>query len=253
MGNSKMKGKCLEAIEGAVVMTRSSVEQLAIGRNRRFRWESLLPKRKAWFQTLSLLPFALPVGNFLGASWNFSLNLIVEDQQYIVGILSMVVNLILPSLFFACLFHWGWFIWKQESPIWYPRLPAFKAGATATLIIATSFWMVELFNDSLGVCGNPGWDSIGQAFLCSLNNYGFESKPWFGAWFIVAAYCYQAHAAISLLYQQIFHHQKDTSRYNQADQADFTSVNNIATTHGDLGQNDEFRVNPVIGAAKSED
>ncbi len=248
-----MKGKCLETIEGAVVMTRSSVEELVIRRNQRFRWELFLPKRKALFQTLSLLPFGLPVANFLSASWNFSLNLIVEDQQYLVGVMSMAVNLVLPSLFFACLFHWGWFIWKQESAIWYPRLPALKAGATATFVIATSFWIVELFNDSLGVCGNPGWGSIGQTLLCNLDNYGFESKSWFGAWFIIAAYCYQAQSSIKSLYQQIFYGRKESFLSDRADHPDFPSVTSITKTQGDLAHNDDFRINPISSTVKSED
>jgi hypothetical protein len=248
-----MKGKCLEPIKGAVVMTRSNVEELIVRPNRRFHWESFLPKRKAWIQTLILLPFSLPVANFLGASWNFSVNSIAEDHQYLIGTLSMVVNLILPSLFFACLFHWGWFIWKQESAVWYPRLPALRAGAAATIVIAISFGIIELLNDSLGVCSNPGWGSIGQTLLCNLDGYGFESKSWFGVWFIIAAYCYQAQETLKSLHRQIFDDRQEFLLPERANHPDFTSVNSIATIQGNLAQNDDFRIDPISAAAKSED
>jgi hypothetical protein len=189
-------------------MTTSDVEELGGGRNRKFHWESFLPKRKAWIQTLILLPFGLPVGNFLGASWHFSVNAIVEERQYLIGAISMAVNLLLPSLFFACLFHWGWYIWQQEgAKTWYPKAPALGAGVYATLTIAVSFGIVGLFARSLGVCGTPGWGAIASNLLCNLDGYAFESKSWFGAWFIIAAYCYQARGSISLLWQRIFHRQ----------------------------------------------
>jgi hypothetical protein len=190
-------------------MTTSDVEELGGGRNRKFHWESFLPKRKAWLQTLLLLPFGLPVGNFLGASWHFSVNAIVEERQYLIGVLSMVVNLLLPTLFFAVLFHWGWFIWQQEgSKTWYPKAPALRAGAYATLTIAVSFGLVGLFSHSLGLCGNPCWGAIAANLLCNLDGYAFESKSWFGAWFIIAAYCYQARGSIDVLSQRIFHRRK---------------------------------------------
>jgi hypothetical protein len=187
-------------------MATSGVEEFVAGRNRKFHWESFLPNRKAWIQTLILLPFGLPMGNFLGASWQFSVNSIVEERQYLIGALSMAVNLLLPSLFFAVLYHWGWFIWHQEgAKTWYPKAPALGAGAYGTLTIAVSFGIVGLCSHSLGVCGNPGWGEIAANLLCNLDGYGFESKSWFGAWFIIAAYCYQARSSIDLLWHRISH------------------------------------------------
>jgi hypothetical protein len=228
IGNSKIDGKCLDTIEGAVVMIRSTLEEFGSGRNRRFRWEAFLPKRNAWIQTLILLPFGLSVANFLGGSWQFSVRAIVDDRQYVIGVLSMAINLLLPSLFFACLLHWGWFVWKQAAPTWFPTAQAFWAGAYATLTIAASFGIVGLFTHSLGICGNPAWGDISQNLLCNLDGYGFESRSWFGAWFIVAAYCYQAQASISSLPQRIF---RRHDRSAQIDRPDFTAV---ATAHGDL-------------------
>lgn len=186
-------------------MTISDVEEFVVKPNQKFHWQSFLPKRKAWIQTLILLPFGLPVGNFLGASWHFSVNSIVEGQ-YLIGVLSMAVNLLLPSLFFAFLFHWGWFVWRQEgSKTWYPQLAGLGAGAYATLTIAVSFGIVNFFSHSLGVCGNPGWGEIASNLLCNLDGYGFESKSWFGAWFVIAAYCYRAYDAIESRYERILH------------------------------------------------
>jgi hypothetical protein len=172
-------------------MLRSHAEDVVIHRNWQLRWETLLPKRKAWMQTLILLPFGLPVGNFLATSWQFSIEQLVEHHQYPIGILSMMLNLLLPSLFFAVLFHWCWFAWRVPGSSWYPRTPALAAGAYATLTIAVSFGVVALFASSLGICGDGGWHEIGRALLCNLDSYGFESKSWFGGWFILAAYCYQ--------------------------------------------------------------
>jgi hypothetical protein len=172
-------------------MLHSQTDDVVVRRNWQLRWETFLPKRKAWMQTLILLPFGLSVGNFLGASWQFSIAAILERQQYPIGILSMAFNLLLPSLFFAVLFHWCWFAWRVLGARWYPQLPALVAGGYATLTIAVSFGLVWLFTSSLGVCGEDGWNEIGQSLLCNLDGYGFESKSWFGAWFIIAAYCYQ--------------------------------------------------------------
>jgi hypothetical protein len=88
--------------------------------------------------------------------------------------------------------------------------------------------------------------------LCNLNNYGFESKPWFGAWFIIAAYCYQAQASINSLCQQIFDGRRKSFLYDPADHPDFTSVNSIATIQGDVALNDDLRITPISSAAKSE-
>ena len=188
-----MDGKCLETIEGAVVMTRLGAEEFVPMQNRRFRWEALLPKWKAWVQTLILLPFGLSVANFLGASWHFAVNAIGAEGQYLIGVLSIAINLLLPSLFFAFLIHWSrLLIGKQESFTWYPKTRSLWAGILATVTIAVSFGAVELLTHSLGICGNSAWGSIADTLLCNLDNYNFESKSWFGAWFIIAAYCYQA-------------------------------------------------------------
>ncbi len=204
-GTIGMKGKYFEPIEGAVVMAEQNLGSFVTDRNRRFSWATFLPKRRAWIQTLILFPFGLPVGNFLGASWNFSVNLMMEEHQYLTSILLMGFNLLLPSLFFAFLFHWGWFVWKREGQAWYPNGEGLWAGLYAALTIAVSFGIVRIFTQNLGVCGSPGWGEIGQNLLCNLDNYGFESKSWFGAWFIIAAYCYQAQAKINTSFDRIFH------------------------------------------------
>ncbi|MCY7367568.1 MAG: hypothetical protein LH474_05380 [Chamaesiphon sp.] len=175
--------------------------EFADGRKRRFDWAAILPKRQAWIQTLILLPFGLPVASFLGSNWNFSVNAITEEQQYPVAVISLGLNLLLPSLFFAFLFHWGWYIWKQSPVTWYPNRQALSAGLYATGTVAVSFAIVELFNQTVGVCGNGGWGEIGENLFCNLNGYGFESKSWFGVWFIIAAYCYQAQGLISSIYR----------------------------------------------------
>jgi hypothetical protein len=235
----KVDGTYFDEIEGAVVMTQPDVEEFVTGQSRRFRWTAFLPKRKAWIQTLILLPFGLPVGNFLGASWHFSVNAIVEERQYLIGVLSMVFNLLLPSLFFGFLFHWGWFIWKQESSTWYPRGRGLGAGAYATLTIAASFGIVGLFTHSLGICGNSAWGAVSKTLLCNLDGYGFESKSWFGAWFIIAAYCYQAQGSIESLYRRIF------QRHNYSSRADLNDFTSAATAHGELSPHDEFGTNPT--------
>jgi hypothetical protein len=224
-------------------MTRSNVEELVNQRNRRFPWEAVLPGRKAWIQTLILLPFGLPIGNFLGASWHFSVNAIVEEHQYLIGVLSMVFNLLLPSLFFAVLFHWCWYAWKEESSTWYPRTRGLWAGVYATLTMAVSFGLVALFTHSMGICGNPAWGDIGANLLCNLDGYGFESKSWFGAWFIIAAYCYQAKGSIESLYRRIFHQSDTAARFSfpETTPADFTDFTSVAT----LSPHDDFSVNPV--------
>lgn len=240
-----MKSKYLDSIEGAVVMTQN-VEELAIVQNRRFNWV-FLPKRKAWIQTLILLPFGLPVGNFLASSWHFSINSIVERHQYLIGVLSMVVNLLLPSLFFAFLFHWGWFIWHQTSSTWYPKAPALWAGAYATVTIAVSFALVGLFTHSWGICGNPAWGDVGETLLCNLDGYAFESKSWFGAWFIIAAYCYQLQSS---MLQSGFANKARSQfgRQNRQSQAALSDFRSIATD-SDLSTPDDFRsiaIDPIV-------
>ncbi|WP_373540414.1 hypothetical protein [Chamaesiphon sp.] len=215
-------------------MTNQNIEALANGRNRGFRLETFLPKRKAWIQTLILLPFGLPVGNFLGASWHFSVKAIVDEYQYPLGILSMTINLLLPSLFFAFLFHWSWFIWHQSPARWYPHIQALWAGVCATMTIAISFGSIELFTHSLGICGNPAWGSISETLLCNLHGYGFEAKSWFGGWFIIAAYCYQAQDAIASRYRH------SLTRRNRRSILDSSDDRVTTTTHGDLSPPDNF-------------
>jgi hypothetical protein len=216
-GTIEMNGKYLESIEGAVVMTEQNLRSFVTDRNSRFSWATFLPKRRAWIQTLILFPFGLPVGNFLGASWNFSVNLMMEEHQYLTSVLLMGFNLLLPSLFFAFLFHWGWFAWKREGQAWYPQAEGLLAGLYAALTIAISFSVVKIFTQNLGVCGSPGWGEIGQSLLCNLDNYGFESKSWFGAWFIVAAYCYQAQGKIHRSFARIFRLRQASPQSSQVD------------------------------------
>jgi hypothetical protein len=215
------------------------IEEFAQRRKQRFDWATFLPKRKAWIQTLILLPFGLPVANFLSASWNFAVNAIVEEQQYPIGLLSIAFNLLLPSLFFGFLFHWGWFIWRQSLVTWYPSSQALWAGIYATLTIAVSFATVELFNQSLGVCSNEGWSDITNHLFCNLNGYGFETKSWFGVWFIIAAYCYQVQGLINSIYR---HYSP------QIDVNDSTSI----STECELAP-DDFGSNPLDIMANGEE
>ena len=171
-------------------MTQPNVEKSNYTRSRRFRWEIFLPQRKAWLQTLILLPFGGATANFLMTSWYFSVNLMAEEGQYPIGVILMVINILLPSLFFSFLNHWIWFMRKQAFPTWYPRAKGLGAGFYATLTIAVSFGIVNLVAQDWRVCSNPESDVLSQTLLCTLDNYSFESKSWFGAWFIIAAYCY---------------------------------------------------------------
>jgi hypothetical protein len=187
-------------------MSQSDVVGFVNRRARKFRAESFLPKRKAWLQTLVLLPFGLPLGNFLSASWHFSANAIIEDRQYLLGGISMIINIILPILFLAFVYHWGWFVWQQpDAKTWYPKAPALRSGAYATATIAVSFSVVALFAHSVGICSNSIGGEIGAQLFCSLDGYGFESKSWFGAWFIVAAYCYKSQKSVDTILRRIFH------------------------------------------------
>jgi hypothetical protein len=217
-----------------------NIGEFANQRKQRFDWAAFLPRRNAWIQTLILLPFGLPVANFLSASWNFSVNSIVESQQYIIGVFSMGFNLVLPSLFFAVLLHWGWFIWKQKIVTWYPNPQALWAGTYATLTIAVSFAIVELFNQKMGVCGNGGWGDIGQNLFCNLNGYGFESKSWFGVWFIIAAYLYQAQSLVKSIYRHYL------------PQSDVNDSISIATANGELSP-DDLESNPLDIIATSDE
>jgi hypothetical protein len=231
-----MDGRYIDPIEGAVVMTESNLNEV-VRPKRRFHWETFLPKRKAWLQTLILLPFGLPIGNFLGASWQFAVNAIGEDRQYPIGVLAMVVSLLLPSLMFAFLFQWGRAMRYQSASTWYPNARALGSGAYATLTIAVSFGIVTLCTHSLGICSNPALSGIGQALMCNLDGYGFESKSWFGAWFIVAAYCYQAQGSIKSSYQRLVRRPDASARFalpadRSTDRSDFNSVATIGDDFG---------------------
>jgi hypothetical protein len=231
-----MDSKFFDRIDGAVVMTRSTIEEFGTKKNRRFHWEFLLPRRKAWIQSLILLPFGLPIGHFLVASWQFAANSIVEERQYPIGVLSMGVNLLLPSLFFAVLFHWCWFIWRQAAPTWFPKAQALWAGTYATLTIAASFGIVGLFTHSLGICTNSDWGSIGTNLFCNLDGYGFESKSCFGVWSIVAAYCYQAKVSIEAGYRHIFDRDEASKRlsFEEDRSPDLPELSAVATVNEDL-------------------
>jgi hypothetical protein len=228
-----MDGRYIDPIEGAVVMTEPHLNE-SIRPQRRFHWETFLPKRKAWIQTLILLPFGLPIGNFLGVSWQFAVNAVVENRQYPIGILAMCVSLLLPSLVFAFLFQWGRAIRHQRATTWYPNLRAFGSGLYATLTIAASFGIVQLCTHSLGICGNPAWAGIAQTLLCNLDGYGFESKSWFGAWFIVAAYCYQAQTAIK---SSLFRRRDAAARFALSTErsTDLPDFNSVAIAREDFG------------------
>jgi hypothetical protein len=184
-------------------MTQQQLEELVVRRNRRFHWEAILPRRKDLMQTLILLPFGLPIANFLVTNWNFAIATIAKEQQYPIAIIAIVMSLILPSLFLACLFHWGRILRQQSLEAWYPDLRNLLKGFYATVTIGFSCGLVNLFAQSLGVCNNPAWDSIAQTVLCNLDDYGFESKSWIGVWLILVAYCYRLQGEILRLYQRM--------------------------------------------------
>lgn len=199
-------------------MTESEVGKFVSQRERKFRWDFWLPRRNAWLKTLILLPFGLSVANFLGASWQFSLNTIVAEHQYVLGPISMAINILLPILFFGFLFHWFWFIWRQPGlKTWYPQTPGLAAGAYATLTIALSFGLVHLLAHHLGICDSSAWGEIGNQLVCNLDGYGFESKSWFGVWFIVAAYCYQAQGAVYAIVGGLFGRRRHRSTHSVQD------------------------------------
>jgi hypothetical protein len=184
-------------------MTQQQLEEIVVGRNRRFHWETILPRRKDLIQTLILLPFGLPIANFLGSNWNFAISLIGKEQQYPIAIMAIVMSLLLPSLFLACLFHWGSMLRQASEGSWYPDLRSMLKGLYATATIGFSCGLVNLFAQSLGVCNNSAWNSIAQTVLCNLDDYGFESKSWIGVWLIVVAYCYRIQGEILRLYQRM--------------------------------------------------
>ena len=184
-------------------MTQQQLEgDVVVGQNRRFHWETILPRRKDLIQTLILLPFGLPIASFLGTNWNFALAQIAKEQQYPIAIMAIAVSLFLPSLFLACLFHWGTMLRQQSLAAWYPNRRSLLKGFYATLTIGFSCGLVNLFAQSLGVCHNSGESSIAQIVLCNLDDYGFESKSWIGVWLIVAAYCYKLQGALHRFQQR---------------------------------------------------
>jgi hypothetical protein len=184
-------------------MTQQQLEDVVVGRSRRFHWETILPRRKDLIQTLILLPFGLPIASFLGSNWNFAIGTIVKGQQYPIAMMAIAMSLLLPSLFLACLFHWGILLRHQIGGAWYPGLKNLLQGFYATVAIGFSCGLVNLFAQSLGVCNNSAWSSIAQTVLCNLDDYGFESKSWIGVWLILVAYCYRIQGEIMPFYQRM--------------------------------------------------
>jgi hypothetical protein len=151
------------------------------------------------------LPFGLPIANFLGSSFNLAVNLLTQENNYILGIATVTFSLLISALFLALCFHWFWFLWKQESPTWYPQSQGLWAGIYATIVIALSFGIVSVVTNTFNVCDTQSWGSIGRDLLCNLDrHYGFESKSWFGAWFAIAAYIYQAERWIKVRCLRLF-------------------------------------------------
>jgi hypothetical protein len=188
-------------------MTETHSETVGSTHQRRFNWFAFLPKRRAWIQTLVLLPFALPIANFLGSSYNIAVNLITQENNYILGVLTMLFSLIIPFVFFSFCLHWIWFLWKQESPSWYPRSQGLWAGLYATIVIALSFGIVAVVDNTFNICDTHSLGNIGHTLLCNLDrNYGFEPKSWFGVWFIIAAYIYQAERWVKISCLRLFKH-----------------------------------------------
>jgi hypothetical protein len=184
-------------------MTQQQLDALVAVRNRRFYWQAILPRRKDLIQTLILLPFGLPIANFLGTNWNFAIATIAKEQQYPIALMAIAISLLLPSLFLACLFHWGTILRHQTEEAWYPNLSSLLKGLYATLTIGFACGLVNLVAQSLGVCNNPAWSSISQTVLCNLDDYGFESKSWIGVWLIVVAYCYRFQGVLDRFYHRI--------------------------------------------------
>jgi hypothetical protein len=184
-------------------MTQQQIEGLVVVRSRRFHWETILPRRKDLIQTLILLPFGLPIANFLVTNWNFAIAIVAKEQQYPIAMMAIVISLFLPSLFLAFLFHWGAILRQQSLEAWYPNLRSLLKGLYATLTIGFSCGLVDLVAQNLRVCNNPAWSPIAQTVLCNLDDYGFESKSWIGVWLIVATYCYRIQGGFDRFYQRM--------------------------------------------------
>jgi hypothetical protein len=198
-------------------MTQSNVEGGSLARNRRFHWETILPRRKDLIQTLILLPVGLGVANFMGSNWNFAISLIQKQQQYPLAILAIGFSVLMPSLFLACLLHWGRSIWYRRWETWYPNRLGLWNGFYATLTIGISCGLVDLFAQSLGLCHTsaasnsfvqPWLWTISQTLACNLDSYGFESKSWIGVWLIIAAYCYRFKGAVEQIHGRILNKSK---------------------------------------------
>jgi hypothetical protein len=185
-------------------MIEPQLQQVAFGTSRKFQWEYLLPRRWALLKTLLLMPFALPLANFLGSSFNFSRDTIVGEGQYLIGIGSMCLSAIITVVFIAVCTHWCRYIWKQNDRTWYPQSKALWMGLYTTLTIAISFGIVTALSNHFNVCEGGSLGDIGRSLMCNLDkNYGFEPKSWFGLWFIIAAYLYQIESSLkSLLFGQ---------------------------------------------------
>jgi hypothetical protein len=184
-------------------MIEPHLQQVAFGTSRKFQWEYLLPRRRAWIKTLVLMPFVLPLANFLGSSFNFSRETIASEGQYVLGIGSLLLSGTIVTIAIALCTHWCWYIWKQNNRTWYPRSKALWTGFYTMLTIAISFGIVTSLSNSLGVCENENSAGIVRSLMCNLDkNYGFESKSMFGLWFIIAAYLYQLEAGIRSTWHQ---------------------------------------------------
>jgi hypothetical protein len=185
-------------------MIEPQLQQVAFASSRKFQWEYLLPRRRAWLKTLLLMLFALPLANFLGSSFNFSRDAIATEGQYAIGIGSMCVSVLITVVFIAVCAHWCRYIWQQHHRTWYPQGKALWTGLYTTLTIAISFGIVTALSNYFNVCEGGSLGDIGRSMMCNLDkNYGFEPKSWFGLWFIIAAYLYQIESGLkSLLFGQ---------------------------------------------------
>jgi hypothetical protein len=209
-------------------------ETILVSHQRRFRWETLLPKRQAWIKSLVLLPLGLPIANFLGSSFNLARDLFAHENNYLLGIIVILFSLLIPPIFFAFCFHWCWLMWRQQSPTWYPRSSGLWAGIYATIAIALSFGIVSVVTNTFNICDTHSLGTIGQTLLCNLDrNYGFEPKSWFGVWFILAAYIYQAERWIKLRCWRLFRRRTTTIQQVEIEVAKSTSTGEVMTSGGE--------------------
>jgi hypothetical protein len=216
-------------------MTEINAETVIGPHQRRFSWVRILPQRRAWIQTLILLPFGLPMGNFLGSSFHLAVNAIVQENNYLLAIITLLFSCLIPVVFFAFCWHWLSLIWKQQSPTWYPQSSGLWAGIYATIVLASSFGIVSVVTNTFNICDTHSLGSIGHTLLCNLDrNYGFEPKSWFGAWFIIAAYLYQAERWIKVQGLRLFKRRNPTMNQVEA-RVDLDPPTGDAMTSGGEG------------------